>query len=382
MKHRGLIAAGVMACMLLAGCGSAGAAASGAGASSESTGSTSAEAAVTSTASASTEQVTAASSSETPDTVLVNTYNGAGEKIQTEMPYDPQRIAVLDMASLDILDNLGVGDRVVGMAQTSLDYLSSYSENPDIKNLGTIKEADIEAVMETEPDVIFIGGRLNASYDQLNEIAPVFNMETDESVGLVESVRENATEIAKMFGLQSVVDEKMAQFDSRIEKLNAVANGKTAVLGLVTGGNFNILGNDSRGSLIVNEIGFNNIGADNATTSSHGSRGQGGSSASASSANQSSTGGAENNPHGQEASFELISQLNPEYIFAIDRDAAIGADGAQQAAQILDNDLVNGTQAAADGHVIVLAHPAVWYTAEGGITALDVMLQDLENTIL
>ena len=60
------------------------------------------------------------------------------------MPYDPQRIAILDMASLDILDNLGVGDRVVGSASTSLDYLQTYAEDEDIVNLGTIKEADLK----------------------------------------------------------------------------------------------------------------------------------------------------------------------------------------------------------------------------------------------
>ena len=41
---------------------------------------------------------------------------------------------------------------------TSLDYLQSYVTDANISNLGTIKEADLEAVMACEPDVIFIGG--------------------------------------------------------------------------------------------------------------------------------------------------------------------------------------------------------------------------------
>ena len=89
-----------------------------------------------------------------------------------EVPYDPQRIAILDMASLDILDALGVGDRVVGSASTSLDYLQSYVTDENISNLGTIKEADLEAVMACEPDVIFIGGRLSKSYDALSPVPP------------------------------------------------------------------------------------------------------------------------------------------------------------------------------------------------------------------
>ena len=35
-----------------------------------------------------------------------------------------------------------------------------------------------------------------------------------------------------------------------------------------------------------------------------------------------------------------------------------------------------------DGHIVYLANPTVWYTAEGGITALDIMLGDLEGALL
>lgn len=39
------------------------------------------------------------------------------------------------------------------------------------------------------------------------------------------------------------------------------------------------------------------------------------------------------------------------------------------------------TDAYKNGKIIYLEHPAVWYTAEGGITALDVMLSDLEESL-
>ena len=134
------------------------------------------------------EESSAAEASETPETVTITSLNAEGAETQLEVPYDPQRIAILDMASLDILDALGVGDRVVGTASTSLDYLQSYI-NEDIANLGTIKEADLEAVMSCEPDVIFIGGRLASSYDALSEIAPVVYLSTDTEQGVVE-IRE------------------------------------------------------------------------------------------------------------------------------------------------------------------------------------------------
>ena len=292
--------------------------------------------------------------SGTPTEVTITSLNGSGEKADLTVPYDPQRIAILDMASLDILDALGVGDRVVGTADTSLEYLQDYISD-EIENLGTIKEADLEAVMACEPDVIFIGGRLASSYDALSEIAPVVYLSTDTELGVVESVRQNATTIASLFGLEAQVDELMAGFDSRIQTLAENAAGHTAIVGLVTSGSFNVLGNDGRCSMIGREIGYENIGVDAEIDTS---------------------------THGNEASFEFIVEKDPDYIFVLDRDAAIQTEGAQLAQEIMENELVMGTRAYQDEHIVYLAHPAVWYTAEGGITALDLMLQDLESALL
>ena len=290
---------------------------------------------------------------DAPETVTITSLNAEREPVELEVPYDPQRIAILDMPSLDILDRLGLGDRVVGSATTTLAYLQAYVPGDTIANLGTIKEADLEAVMACEPDVIFIGGRLSASYDALSEIAPVVFLSTDTQIGVVESVRNNATTIASMFGLEAQVDELMAGFDARIEALAAFAEGKNAIVGLCTSGSFNILGSDGRCSIISVEVGFDNLGDGDVTAT-----------------------------HGNESSFELVVELDPDYMFVLDRDAAIGTDGAQLAKEIVENELVMDTDVYKDGHIVYLANPTVWYTAEGGITALDIMLNDLEGALL
>ena len=140
--------------------------------------------------------------------------------------------------------------------------------------------------MACEPDVIFIGGRLSASYDALSEIAPVVFLATDTEIGVVESVRNNATTIASMFGLEAQVDELMAGFDARIEALAAFAEGKNAIVGLCTSGSFNILGSDGRCSIISVEVGFDNLGDGDVTAT-----------------------------HGNESSFELVVELDPDYMF-------------------------------------------------------------------
>ena len=240
--------------------------------------------------------------------MTITSLDASKNEIELEVPYNPKRIAILDLASLDIIDELGVGDRVVGMASTSIDYLEKYSNDASIKNLGTIKEADLEAVMECEPDIIFIGGRLSKSYDALSEIAPVVYLATDTNEGLVNSVSKNAKTIASIFG------------------------------------------NDGRCSLIGVEAGFNNLTAAGSTST-----------------------------HGNESSFETVVQQNPDYIFVMDRDSAISTAGAKTAKEIVENELVKTTDAYKNNHIIYLEHSNVWYTAEGGIQALDIMLTDLEK---
>ena len=221
-------------------------------------------------------------------------------------------------------------------------------------NVGNIKIPDVEAVNNVDPDVIFIGGRLTSYYDELSQIAPVVYLTTSAD-DLVGSTIENAKTIASIFGLESKIEETSTAYDARIEALQTAASGQTAIVGMVTGGKFNVLGNTSRCSIIGTTIGFNNLGTEYSSDSS---------------------------THGDTASFEYIASENPDWVFALDRDAAIGTEGATPAADVLDNELVNGTTAGKNGHVVVLTNSNVWYTAEGGLQALSIMLLDLESVML
>lgn len=259
--------------------------------------------------------------------------------------------------------------------------------------MGTVKTPDLEAVMACEPDLILMGGRMAEYMDKLGEIAPVLRLTTVSDDGLVEAIRANAKTIGAIFGEGEQVDALLAQYDARIAALSAIADGKTCVLGMSTSGSFNLLGNDGRCSLIVNEIGFDNIGADAATTggssgghgssdSSEGDSGRGGGHGGDSTDTEGSdTEGGSTPTHGNEVSFEAIVALNPDYIFVMDRDSAIGTNGAQMAQEIMENELIIKTDAYRNGNLVILENPGIWYLAEGGITSLGIMLEDLESAL-
>lgn len=301
------------------------------------------------------------------ETLLISTLNGDAEKIDLEVPYNPDRIAVMDLGALDIIDQLDLGGKITGVSKgSSIDYLEKYISDDSILNLGTVKEADLETLMEADPELIFIGGRLSPYYDELIKIAPVVYLSTDQAVGVVASTEKNAMTIASIFGKEDQVESLMAEYAERIQALEAYSEGKNAVIGMVNAGGFNLLGNDGRCSIIGREIGFDNIGLE----------------AIAQAKAEKDKATETTSAHGNEASFEVLVSINPEYIFVMDRDAAIATEGALMAREVMDNELVHMTEAYKNDQIVFLDHSNVWYLAEGGITALGIMLDDLENSLL
>ncbi len=285
-----------------------------------------------------------------PETITITALNGASEEIEVEVPYNPQMIVTLDAASTDILSNLGLTDRIVGTI-TPEEYLAEYVA--DATNVGTAKNFDVEAIMELQPDVIFMAGRGGDFYDTLVEIAPVVRLTVSGNV--VEGTYTNSQKIASIFGMEEEMNEKLSAYDEKIAAISAFAEGKNVLVGLCTSGSFNLLGNDGRCSIIGNELGFNNIGVDaNIDTAAH----------------------------GNEASFEFVVEKAPDYIFVLDRDAATNAEGAQLAKDIMENELIMSTDAYKNGNMIIMEHAGVWYKAEGGFTALGIMLEDLEKELM
>ncbi len=299
---------------------------------------------------------------ETSSTITIQTMNANKEIIDIEVPYDPQRIAVLDMPALDILDVLGVGDRIVGSAKVTIKYLTDY--NPDdsegrILNLGTVKTADLEQVAVCEPDIIFIGGRLGAEYDKLSEIAPVVYLGVDYEKGIVQSTVDNAKIIASIFGKETEIGGMMTGFSERIDALKTIMEGKNVLLSMYNNNAMSIMDTESQLNIIAREIGANNIGE--------------------------MVGGADKATHGEDASWETIVDLNPEYMFVLDRSTATNAsdEGLLGAREVIENDLIKELDVYKNGKIVYLIeHANVWYTATGGVQALDVMLADLETTLL
>ena len=226
-------------------------------------------------------------------------------------------------------------------------------------NLGTVKTADLEKVAACEPDIIFIGGRLSSVYAELEAIAPVVYLAVDYEKGVVESTKQNAKTIATIFGKEDQVDAMIEGFQPRIDALHGVLKGHEILLTMYNNNAMSILDTRSQLNILAAELGGINLGEN--------------------------VGETEKATHGEDASWETILHLDPEYIFVLDRSTATGAadEGVLGAQEVIENDLIRELDCYKEGKIIYLIrHANVWYTSTGGVQALDTMLSDLEETLL
>ncbi len=265
----------------------------------------------------------------------------------TVLPTAPKKVLVLDMPSLDTLTALGVD--VTGVPGSALpSYLSRYSD-PKYLKVGTLFEPDYEAINAAQADLVIVGGRSRAKYGDVSKITPAIDMSVDGKQ-FIPSVKANILKLGEIFGKQDEARKLDATLDEKIAALKAVAPHSGSALILITNaGKVGAYGPTSRLGWLHTEIGFQPV-----------------------------KGKIDDRFHGGDiVSFEYILEKNPDWLFVVDRDAAIGRGVEGKAArQVLDNELVRQTTAWKKGQVVYL-DPQAAYIVSSGYTALSTLLDQV-----
>ena len=233
----------------------------------------------------------ATSSTAKEETLEVNDSNG-----KVTVPKNPKKVVVFDNGSLDTLDALGVGDKVVGAATDNLPaYLDDYKK---VDSAGGIKEPDLEKINQMKPDLIIISGRQSDFLEQLKEIAPTMYLAVDTS-DTWNSIKQNVETLGKIFGKEKAAEKQLVALETSIKetKEKAVESKDKALTVLVNEGQLSTYGKDSRFGIVYDTFGF--AEADDAIKAS---------------------------THGQSVSYEYVLDKNPDVLFVVDRTKAIGGE--------------------------------------------------------
>ena len=315
------------------------------------------------------------SSATQEKTVTIKTSTG-----NNKVPKNPKKIVVLDYGVADTIRALGKEDSIVGLPIDRLpSYLSDFKNKKGITNVGNLKEVNLEKIAELEPDLIILSNRTQDQMEEFKKIAPTVYFETS-SKDYWGSVKTNIQELAKVFGdkAEETAKTKLSEIDQIVKKAQEANKDtqSTTLTVMLNEGNIAGVSPEGRFSFIYNSLGFKPTSLEIPNEKHGGGKEgkKGKEEKNEKKASKEQKGGAN---HGFSLSFESVNQVNPDFIFVVDRTLAIGGDDTQNS-DILNNSLLQETNAGKNGHIVTLT-PDLWYLSGGGLESTKLMFEEVSK---
>ncbi|MDO6440740.1 siderophore ABC transporter substrate-binding protein [Marinobacter sp. 2_MG-2023] len=250
-------------------------------------------------------------------------------KGETQIPKLPKTVAVLDWSTLDTMAALGVEAQGIPRSNIMPPMLEQYDDARFVQ-IGSLFEPDYEALQNLKPDLIILGRRASSQYEKVAEYGPTLDL-TPDPKDMLGSVVRNTEILGQIFDREEQAAELTAKLKASVKQLQTLAAKQGSGLALLTsGGKMRAFGIGTRFGMIHDVFGVTPAVAD-----------------------------LKVGRHGQAVSYEFLLEANPDWLFVMDRDAAIGREGVA-ARQMMDNELVQATEAGAKGQIVYL-EPVSWY---------------------
>ena len=131
----------------------------------------------------------------------------------------PKNVVVLDFGALDVLSEMDVN--IVGLPKSGTlpEYLEEFS-GEQYTNVGSVKEPDLEAINELNPDLIVMAGRMSDYYEEFSEIAPTVYVESD-GADYINSFNKTATMFGDIFDKEEKATEIIEEVAQKVKEANA-----------------------------------------------------------------------------------------------------------------------------------------------------------------
>ncbi len=213
---------------------------------------------------------------------------------------------------------------------------SPYVSDPEVLNIGNHREPNLEILAAAEPDLVIIGQRFAAFYEEIKMLVPgaaVIDLNfalPEENAGesLVQGLKGSTETLGRIFGKEQEAAALGVAFDEAISEAKAAYNGSTVMTVIVSGGTIGF--SAPRSGRVwgpMYEI-FDWVSALEVA-------------------------GASSDHQGDDISVEAIAQSNPDWIFVLDRDAGVAtAAGEQPARDVIDHSpALRNTTAVLEGNI-------------------------------
>lgn len=266
---------------------------------------------------------------------------------QTQVKKLPKTVAVLDWSTLDTMAALGLEAQGIPNSNVLPPMLEQYADERFVK-VGTLFEPDYEALQNLKPDLIILGRRAGGKYDEVSKYGPTLDLTPDPS-DMLNSVVRNTEILGQIFDREEQSSELTEKLRASVKELQTLsADQGTGLTLLTTGGKMSAFGIGTRFGMIHDVFGMKPAVTD-----------------------------LKVGRHGQSVSYEFLLEANPDWLFVMDRDAAIGREGVASQ-QMMDNELVAATKAGVKGQIVYL-DPVSWYLLDN--SGLGVMQASVDRLL-
>ena len=238
------------------------------------------------------------------------------------VPVNPRNVVALDNRTFETLSQWGIELAAVPKGVMPAD--SPYVSNESVQDIGNHREPNLEIIAAVDPELVIIGQRFAGFYDDIKALVPKavvidLNFDVSEDAAspgenLVNGLKKSTITLGQIFDKNEEAEKLISDFDKAIEDAKSAYNGTDTVMSVVvSGGNigFSAPGSGRVWGPMYEIFGWVPALEIDNTTSDH---------------------------QGDDVSVEAIAQSNPDWIFALDRDASVSSTtDAVPAQDVIDN---------------------------------------------
>ncbi len=264
---------------------------------------------------------------------------------QASITAQPAKTVVFDLPSLDTMHVLGV--QAAGVPKSRYPETLSAYNNDGVPKVGTLFEPDHDALKKVAPDLIIVGGRSRAKFDDMTKLAPTLDLSVDTQKPL-ESIERNTNTLAAVYQKEPEAQAALNKLNEALAALKAKSSqAGDVMLILAVGEKTSMFGPGSRFGMIYDVFGFtpNHAVKDLSAKDRH------------------------------PVKLEDVAKADPDWLFVIDRNAATGREG-KPTRQLLEESVIRDSRAAKNKRIVYL-DPYNWYIM--GSAGLNAMQQNIEQ---